>query len=409
MVIGAAVGRTIGRPIGRVAGAGDIYDVNFSLGYLPPNITFTRASSATYFDANGDLQTAAENEPRFENGALKLETDARRNSLRNNTMQGASAPSTLPTNWAIIVAGGLTTTVVGTGTERGLPYIDIQIAGTPSGSSYQIATETNSAIPASSGQTWTSSYYVSRVAGANTNISSLNIRTEVVGGTGATSTNYLSGLSSTLTRVSNTVTTGGSVTAVRTLTTFGLTSGQAIDITLRIAAPQTEQGAFASSVILTSGSAAERAADVAAISNLASIGFNPLEGTFRIGMSFAGLTSGAVHPITELSDGTSNNVMTFRRTSFENRWQLLVVDGGSNQMTNTGDIPVVNTAYDVVWAYKADDCAWSVDGGAAVTDTSVVLPDVDRLTIGGDTGGTQFFFGHISRIAYYPQRGAILS
>ncbi|MFM6192892.1 MAG: hypothetical protein ACKPFF_10615, partial [Planktothrix sp.] len=83
-------------------------DLNFALTKsLDPRITFTRASSGTYFDSNGVMQLASANTPRFDHNPNTKESlgllieEQRTNSIRNNTMQGAVAgtPGTLPTNW----------------------------------------------------------------------------------------------------------------------------------------------------------------------------------------------------------------------------------------------------------------------------------------------------------------------
>jgi hypothetical protein len=70
----------------------------------------------------------ASNLPRITNQGLLVE-EARTNSIRNNSMQGAVAgtPGTLPTNWSESRAAGLTQTVVGTGTQNGIDYIDIRL------------------------------------------------------------------------------------------------------------------------------------------------------------------------------------------------------------------------------------------------------------------------------------------
>lgn len=64
---------------------------------------------------------------------------------------------------------------------------------------------------------------------------------------------------------------------------------------------------------------------------------------------------------------------------------------------------VADQAYDAVTAYKANDFAASLDGGAAVTDASGVVPVVDRLFIGCASGGEQLN-GTIARLTYWPKR-----
>ena len=65
---------------------GKTLDLNFMFpGSLPPGITFSRASTATYTDASGVIQTAAVNQPRWDyaGGSLRglLIEEARTNLL----------------------------------------------------------------------------------------------------------------------------------------------------------------------------------------------------------------------------------------------------------------------------------------------------------------------------------------
>ena len=87
--------------------AGATLDLNFMFpGSLPPGITFTRASFATYTDASGVIQAAAVNQPRWDyaNGVLRglLIEEARTNLLSVSTISGGWTPT------AVAVLGGNT-------------------------------------------------------------------------------------------------------------------------------------------------------------------------------------------------------------------------------------------------------------------------------------------------------------
>jgi hypothetical protein len=198
--------------------------------------------------------------------------EARTNSIRNNTMVGAVAgtPGTLPTNWAIGGAAGLTSTVVGVGTLNGISYIDLQLVGTSSGTFTTILFEPATQVAATNAQAWAISSYVSIVAGSVAG-SSVSLTLNQINSGGSllaqlVGADIASSLNSSLARFSFASTTNQATIAfVRPLLGLNYSSGVAIDFTLRIGLPQLEQGAFATSPILTSSATATRAADVASI------------------------------------------------------------------------------------------------------------------------------------------------
>ena len=93
--------------------------------------SITRASTKYAQDLAGVWTEFASGVPAITDRGILIE-ESRTNQIRNNSMQGAVAgtPGTLPTNWGVSVAGGLTRTVVGTGTENGIEYIDVRVQGT---------------------------------------------------------------------------------------------------------------------------------------------------------------------------------------------------------------------------------------------------------------------------------------
>ncbi len=172
------------------------------------------------------------------------------NTIKNPKMVGvvAGTPGTLPTNWSIGGAAGLTTSVIGTGTEKGMAYVDIRLNGTTSGTFTTILMEAASVIAAVNAQAWSGSATLSVVGGSQTNISSIALTTNVLD-VGAAILQHISttaAVTGTATRFTNSGTTANASTAfVRPLIGVNYSSGVAIDVTLRIAYPALEQAAAA--------------------------------------------------------------------------------------------------------------------------------------------------------------------
>ena len=383
-------------------------------------VTFTRASSGTFVGSNGVLQTAVTDAPRFDHNPTTGESlgllveEARTNGIRNNTMVGAVAgtPGTNPTNWFVYVGTGtgVTTSIVGTGTEAGVNYVDIRFNGTPSASStWSVINEPGNVIAAATGQSWTYSSWIKISAGSSANVTNSNLffdesqdSTYVTGGTTA-----VSYLTSTWQRysASRTLSGGATVNRVNAGLRFSVTSGQAIDITLRIGLPQLEQGAFATSAIPTTSATATRAADVASItgSNFSSW-YNQTEGTVFTDCSINYTVPGTMFPLmSSLNDGTSNNriengFLTSTLAGYE------VVASGSTQV---GVYPNASSALTrrLATNYQLNNFAVSVNGGSVSTDTSGILPTVSQLRIGDRVGGAgNTLNGTIRRLTYFSTR-----
>lgn len=194
----------------------------------------------------------------------------RTNFLRNSTMVGAStSPNTIPTNW-IASLGGLTATIVDVGTENGLPYIDIRFNGTAISTVTTVTLESNTQIAASNGQTWTSSFWIKEVSASAPPLLYRNGITERdSGGSSLGAFSQTITISSTLTRnIFTRTNTQASTTRINNSFSMTLTIGNSYDFTVRVAAPQMELGAFATTFIPTSTVSVTRLADTLSTSNI---------------------------------------------------------------------------------------------------------------------------------------------
>jgi hypothetical protein len=183
------------------------------------------------------------------------------NFIRNNSMAGANATGNVfPTFWLHGENTTLTPTIVGVGTETGIPYVDIQISGAATSGNNNIFFDAPAAIQALTGQTWTHSVYLRIVGGSTTNLNqvyvSMQMRDSAGSGLGSFTSNVLASLNGnalagnrfTLTSALN----NASTAFVQPWIQINPQSA-AINITLRIGAPQLEQAASANTFVPTYG------------------------------------------------------------------------------------------------------------------------------------------------------------
>lgn len=257
--------------------------LDFSTSF-PSNVTFTRAdcnpsgACASYFDSTGTMQFAGVNVPRLDTnpsslaslGLLSEVTST--NGIRNNTGVGAvpGTPGTLPSNWISVLLSGISISVVGTGTESGIPYTSIRFFGTPTATgTLSIVFDSSTGIQAAQNQTWTFSIYHRLIAGSYTNISNtritLNYNTSGGSFVGSNSVN----LSAPTTAALNTQrivgipaqVAGATIGTIQPYYRFDITTLSPIDITVELGLPQLEQLGVPTSAIPTSTVAVTRAAD----------------------------------------------------------------------------------------------------------------------------------------------------
>jgi hypothetical protein len=380
-------------------------------------ITFTNSSPAWGFNSSGILVQPAANVPFIEydpaTGACLgwRIWDAVTNSIRNNTMVGAVAgtPGTLPTNWPFQAGGsGISVSIVGTGSESGINYLDWRVSGTASANTN--ATIAFDRASAATGQTWTSSAFVRLAAGSLTGASNptLSLIEETSGALFITGALYSISLPTTaglaLQRHSATRTLNGGATValLRTNLTIDVANGATVDFTLRIGLPQLQQSATVGPVVKTSGVAASSTADVASITGAAFAGiYRQDEGTIYA-------DGGPVSPA-----ANRNQLMaTVNDGSAANRWyvgkkfdsatvaELGLTSGGSGQaFIQSTPSSIASAKYAA--AYKLNDFAFIASGGSIGVDTlGATSVGVDRLLIGTLDGASgNFLNGYIREMA----------
>jgi hypothetical protein len=408
---------------------------DFATSYVPSSVTFSgRTSNGTYFDSAGTLRTAGSGVARTTYTPSNLSADpfllleeSRTNSILNNTMTGtvAGVPGTLPTTWS----GGasspeLRRSIVGTGTEQGIPYIDVVFAGSfLSSITYDIYFGDTNSVAATNGQTWTLSSFIKSM-GESINITSINLLCDI----------YTSAPLFSSTLINKAITPNSSNLNVQRYSATGTISdasaayalpfiritagsGGLTYLSLRIGLPQFELGSFTTSPIQTTSAAvtraadtstsaaATRSADVASI-NTSNAWYNENEGTIYAESSRYALGSAGQLIVAEFGSSASDNDnliqlgTQFAATNF----QFLVNSGGVNQaaIVEAGTTETAKYAA----AYKLNDFAYTKNGATPTVDTSGTIPAVVKLNIGSRPafGSTGFLNGHIRRVTYYPRR-----
>ena len=168
---------------------------------------------------------------------------------------------------------------------------------------------------------------------------------------------------------------------------------------------QLEAGAFPTSYIPTVASSVTRSADNATITGTNfSSWYRADEGAmYAEAIGLANFSDARV--VFEIGDGTLNNRYNIQRNGSTNSASGVVVTSGAVQAAisvSPGFVP--NVSSKCIFAYVVNNFAASMDGSAASTDLSGLVPVVDRLAFGATTTGLARWNGTIKKIAYYPLR-----
>ena len=366
-------------------------------------ITFTRASTATYFNSAGTLTSAAINEPRLDYNPSTLAAQGLLIEESRSNLATYSAQFDNASGWTmgsgIIVTSNVITAPDGTISAD-------QLAS--SGATGFL----EKVLAITSGTTYTFSCFFKKQNTSTVTIllygTHFNSGGANVTGTYNLDTGVATGVNGTASMVS---VGNGWYRCVLTkdATTSGSFSQQAIRLANATAdlyawGYQIEAGSFATSYIPTTTTALTRAADVASVNTL-SPWYNAVEGTlFAEAQKIANDPTTTFPRLACFDDGTLANAIQIVWNPGVSRLygniqnsSVTQADVGTNGITQTN----VNK---IALGFAANNFAASINGAAVSTDVSGSIPTVTTFKLGSVSGSGQYANSYLRRITYYPRR-----
>jgi len=392
---------------------GATLNFNFLSGPLDSRITFTRASTATFFNSSGVLTSASNDVARFDYNpatlaplGLLIEESRTNLLLRSEEFDNAS--------WVKIRA---TVTVNATTAPTGTAVADklVEDTSTNTHESYQSVTIVANTLHTATfylkaaertrAKIWLLNGAISSGANASVNLGAGTITAPNLFGTGSSASSSITNVGNGWYRCSIACIVDAASTTARAYIVLENAAGNdnyTGDGTsgLFVWGAQLEAGAFPTSYIPTTTTALTRAADVASVNTLTPW-FNAVEGTiYSESNTLANMT--LTTRVFSFNDGGLNN---FIRTGVNGAtlFDNFRVDVAGVAQASILSAYVNGTVYKRATAYKANDFAYVSNGGAAQTDNSGAVPAVDRLLLGADSG-FGYLNGHLRRIQYFPRR-----
>lgn len=389
-------------------------NLDFSTGALDSAITFTRASSGSYFNSFGTLSTATTDAARFDYDPVTrafrglLIEEARTNYvLRSAELDNAAwdikVASTIAANAITAPDGTVTADKLVEDTSNSIHAVGQQINGlTP------LATYAYTAFFKAAERTIVEMRVFNNFGSASANYD-LSVGTVYGGGVGGN----MIYVSSSISPVSNgwyrcslvfTDTNNDTLFVPRAYLQSGGTNTYQGDgySGLYMWGAQLEIGSLGTSYIATTSAAVLRAADVATITGSNFSGFySQTTGTIYANGE---ISVQGTNPLVSINNNTANERIDLRAAQADANIHLNVVDGGVTQ----ADISVSRSALTAILAagaYAANDFMASYNGTNGTADTSGTLPTPDRMMIGRDAS-SNYLNGWLKRVVYWNARSS---
>jgi hypothetical protein len=349
-------------------------------------VTFTRASSGTYTDSAGVLQTAATDVPRFDHNPTTGESlGLLVEEQRTNLLLRSEDFSTTWVRFNVNASSNAILAPDGTLTADKLTENDAD-------NFHRIRQGIASGV--------TGVFSVFLKAAERTRVNLGTSDTNLIAGFDLSAGSVVSGTGSIepfgdgwyRCSISATFTTSGPFLLLRN-SSSEFYEGDGIS-GIYLWGAQLEVGAFPTSYIPTTTAAATRNASLADLISGAIA--NNIRSFYVEFSSPAVGTRGVV----SLNDNTANERASVLTSGTDSR--LVVQDGGVEQANINGGTVAAGVRTRVAVRINADDFAISINGGAVVTDTSGTLPTVDRLMFGRTQAG-EYLNGRIARFTGWSQ------
>jgi len=388
----------------------DFADFDFTTGTLDSRVTFTRASTATYTDSAGLIQSAAVDTPRFGYDPVTLAAkgllieEARTNlKLYSADLNlWGSKGNVAVTSDALAAPDGATTAD---------KLVEAAVLGAHNIYNYYTLTAAQSytwSTYAKAGERTKVTLWVDQFTSGG-NWGSFDLSAGSVIGSGSAVTPQITNVGNGWYRLAITGTVG---TTTGNIGVALLDAASASNYTgdgtsgLYIWGAQLEEGAFPTSYIPTTTAAATRAVDLATITDLSAIGYNASEGTLVAkGIFDSPVVSGIInHTLASLDIGTWTDRMSLLWWENGSRGAGFTTLSSVDQAQLAEGSIAVGDTKTLGMAYKANDFAFSNSGGAVQLDTAGTVPTVSQLSIGRRGDGAEALNGHISRLSYWPER-----
>ena len=395
-------------PVGTPWGAS--LDLSFMTpGTIDPRITFTRASTATYFNSAGTLQTAAVNAPRWDYDPV---THALRGLLLEEARTNVLSQSGDVNNaaWSKFGGSGGTTPVTtanqsvapdGTTTAASIVY------AATSGGQFAVVFQqpTIAAVPYAfscwlKGNSGGEQLYISADNGAGGYYSSPRLTLTTQWQRFSLVMPALTAGSAWLFKIGTDLRDSGqAATPAQTIFAWG---------------GQLEAGAFPTSYIPTTGAAVTRAADACAMTgtNFSSWFTTNAAGSFAAEVFYSFIAPGTTGTgrLIELSDGTTANFLSVLPSFNTNQYNLastIASVAGTSLLASSGATPA-SVVVKVATAYGGGSRFFCANAGGGAGPSPVVstpggIATVNQLGIGNRPDLTRALAGYMRRIRYWPR------